>query len=417
MDGQRGSPAPLPEVAPVWQVLTFPGVAGPLVLPDGAGLEAGLAQVVRGWTPACDSTVRPKGEALACAVPDGAGNGTFTLHSVNFETPMPRLAAASVICGLVADLGQSYFEEKPGALALHCGAFRWGGRLIAVSGPPRAGKSTLIARMTAEPDCEVFCDDILPVRPDGQGVALGIAPRLRLPLPEGASAAFREHVEACLGPRDARYGYVCAGTLALHGTLAPLSVLVKLDRRAEGPARLHPLAVDEALTELLQRNMADQATPDAAFARGAALIGGMTCLRLVYADLEEAVALLRRAFAADGGLEGLVAEEPAVPAEETARTRAAFDPDAVVARTEGVAVRRLGSSAFLWRPEGTMIWQLNPIAAAVWALLEIPGSAREIAEALAEVWTDVPGETLLADVVDLLDGLVAEDFAEMADVD
>jgi hypothetical protein len=92
----------------------------------------------------------------------------------------------------------------------------------------------------------------------------------------------------------------------------------------------------------------------------------------------------------------------------------AGDPDVTVARCPGVAVRRLGGSAFLWQAGGTAIWQLNPVAAAVWALLEIPGSAREIAETLAEVFPEVPMAVLLDDVAGLMDGLVAEAFATTA---
>jgi hypothetical protein len=397
--------------------MRFPGLARPLVMQAGTGLELVLAEVLRGWEPDVTLTARPQGRALACIFPEAPGDEGFAVHSAFAEAPFRALETASTVCAMVADLGQGWFDERPGTLALHCGAFSIGGRLVAVSGPPRAGKSTLVARLTAEPDVEVWCDDILPVMPDGTAVGLGIAPRLRLPLPDDASAAFRDHVAATLGPRDGRYGFVCAPRVAAHGTRGRLSALVHLDRRPGAPARLHALAADAALTEVLTRNMAEQETPDQAFARATALMRGLRAFTLVYSGLEEAVALLRRAFGAGRDADACLTPgepEPVVPDTNTGKSeiapQAALKPDVVVARAPGVAVRRMGGSAFLWRPEGTAIWQLNPVAAVVWALLDIPGSAQEIGAALADVFPQVPRDVLTADVATLLDGLVGEDF-------
>lgn len=404
-------PRPARDAGPGWRVLRYPGLSRPLVLQEGTGLERGLGQVLRGWEPQVEVTRVPAGQALACLYPEAPGEEGFALHSAFADAPFRGLEPAGALCGLVADLGQAYFDERPGSIALHCGAFRMGGRLIAVSGQSKAGKSTLTARMTAEADVEVYCDDILPILPDGRAVGLGMAPRLRLPLPEAASAAFRAHVAEYMGPRDSHYGYVCSPNLAPHGTTARLSVLVKLDRRAGGPARLYRIGRDVALTELLQRNMAEHDSAEETFARGAALLGGLTAVTLVYSDLEEAVALLRRAFGPGGTLDACVTPGAPEPGEVEAELPAERpDPDLTLARARGVAVRRMGGAAYLWRPDGTMIWHLNPVAAAVWALLDIPGSAREIAEALAEVFADVTEERLLSDVADLMGRLFEEGF-------
>jgi hypothetical protein len=401
--------------------MRYPGLARPLVMQVGTGLDRALAEVLRGWEPDVEVTPRPQGRAIACVYPEAPGEEGFAVHSAFAEAPFRALETASAVCAMVADLGQGWFDERPGTLALHCGAFSIAGQLIAVSGAGRAGKSTLIARLTAEPDVEVWCDDILPVLPDGMAVGLGIAPRLRLPLPEAASAAFRDHVAATLGPRDARYGFVCAPRIAGHGTRGRLSALVRLDRRDGAKARLHALGSDAALTEVLTRNMAEQETPDEAFDRASVLLQKLQAFTLVYSDLEEAVALLRRAFGAGrdvqdcltpGEAEPDVAESDDVGAMVAGD--AALEPDIVMARSPGVAIRRMGGSAFLWRPDGIAIWHLNPVAAGVWALLDIPGSAREIGASLAEVFPQVPLETLVADVAILLDGLAEEGFVREA---
>ncbi|MFP5482167.1 MAG: hypothetical protein ACLGGW_02685, partial [Gammaproteobacteria bacterium] len=107
-------------------------------------------------------------------------------------------------------------------IALHAGAVAISNRLIAITGPRRAGKSTLIARLCAEPDLQIFCDDVLPISPLGEGVALGVAPRLRLPLPAKASQHFKQFARQHLGPHDNRYGYLCTTNLAGNGTRLPL---------------------------------------------------------------------------------------------------------------------------------------------------------------------------------------------------
>ena len=101
-------------------------------------------------------------------------------------------------CGAVADLCQSYCDSRPGIFGLHCGAVRTGTHLVAFTGPYRAGKTTLVTRLGADPDVTLFCDDVLPVLPDagwkpggdGGGVFGGAA---------GASTAGKRRPTEALG--------------------------------------------------------------------------------------------------------------------------------------------------------------------------------------------------------------------------
>jgi hypothetical protein len=76
-------------------------------------------------------------------------------------------------------------------------------------------------------------------------------------------------------------------------------------------------------------------------------------------------------------------------------------------RDAGVAVRLIGTAAVLWRPGDAMLWQLNPVARAAWALMEDPISADEIAELMAELFPDVGQDRLRADIARLLGQLAA----------
>ncbi len=384
----------------------FPGVARVLVLPEDL-LDA-LTLCLKGWKPrvsAIGSAARldpSKVLAAAARRPDGA----YDLWSAHLDEPLLGLSLASAVCAVIADLSQDYSEAGPAALGRHCGAVRQGEGLVLLAGSRRAGKSTLVARLSAEPGVEVFCDDVLPVSPDGQGLAMGIAPRLRLPLPDGASTLFRAHVARHPGPRDDRYGYLPAPALAPHGTSAPIRLLLALDRQEWGPARFHRMDEAEALRLALAQTITGFPSAAAAFEAARRLMEGVACHRLVYSDLEEAVALLRESLTPEGRLAPEVPigpDLPPLPEEDLGPPPA--DPEAIFRRSPGVALRRHGEAAFLWRPDDVVLWSLNPVAAAIWAVLEEPSHAADLADLLGEAYPSLPPETLLADVTRLLGGL------------
>jgi hypothetical protein len=389
--------------------IRFRGIPRGVLVPDRPDLRQGLEDVLAGWPTDIRPLARPadaRGEVVSALhpSPDGA---TFALASRYTDTALYGLGLAGALCGLLADVLTAHAEANPGTFTLHCGAVRFGDGLAVLCGPRRAGKSTLVARLAAEPDLAVFCDDVLPVDAEGHGLALGLAPRLRLPLPPVASARFRDHVAAHLGPADDRYGYLCTPTVARHGTRAPIAALIVLDRRESGAARLHRLDPGEGVQHLLSRNFGDLQTPAHAFALAEATARAARCLTLVYADLEDAVALLRRALLGDG----VEIAPPLPPAPAGDLPNRPADPDTVWSRADDAVIRRVGASAFLWRPADTTLWQMNPVAEMAWTALEIPGSARDVADTLADVFPDEPPDRILADTAALLARLADHDLA------
>lgn len=144
-------------------------------------------------------------------------------------------------------------------------------------------------------------------------------------------------------------------------------------------------------------------SPQAALNQAHDLIGNTCCVRLIYSDLDEAVALLRQAFDCSEAINPAVMVEPAQawtpPALET-QTQASAD--LVFMRAPTAAVRRIGNSAFLWQAGDHTIWRLNAVGQAVWALLEIPGSAKDLSAILGEVFVQVPAHKLETDVCSVL---------------
>lgn len=382
-----------------------------LHLQNADEIASSLSLAIRDWQPKDVSAPDP---TARCTIVEGGPDG-YAVRSCYLDETLEGLGSAAATCAVIADLAQDFFETRSGCLALHCAAFRFHNRLIAMTGPSRAGKSTLAARLTMETDMQVFCDDVLPLLDNGKAVGLGIAPRLRLPIPAASSAAFKAHFGRHIGPHDDRYGYLCAPNVAPHGTAVPLSVLLILDRRPIGPALLHEVAEDEALHFLLAQNMSDLETAEAAFARLSDLLTGIKCLRLVYSHLEDAVALIRHAFGTTTDVAADVSVAKALMNPMSAALpRADLSSDLQWSRKPDVVIQRKGDSAFLWHPGNQMIWQTNTLGLAVWTLLEIPSSAREIGTLLSEQFPDQDTDTLISDVNALMQALVQNGLIEPA---
>ncbi|MEX1235302.1 MAG: PqqD family protein [Roseovarius sp.] len=373
---------------------------------DVAGCDV-LGEALATVMPAWGITVA---KARASEAPGGAdrsaicqeGDGTYCFQSCWGESPLTGLGIAGATCGAVADLIQAYVDARPDVLGLHCGAIRIGGHLVAFTGSYRAGKSTLVTRLASETGCALFCDDILPVDAAGTAMALGVQPRLRLPLPDGVTPAFREEVAGRLTVKDHRYGYVRNPGQAPFGTRAPLAAMVVLRRQDGARARLHRLPTSQAAAFLIRQNIADPGDPEAHYDRISSLAEGLVCLTLVYCDLEEAVALVRSTFWATEIPRHETPLGPALPVEEPDERAQPADLSAHYARAGDVITRRIGDDTFLWQMKGRNFFSLNPIGGAIWTLLELPQSGTDIATTLHEVFPETPAPSINHDVAKLL---------------
>lgn len=403
-----------PSVPLLWKMY-LEGVPSPVILPDYPDLLDALRHCIHGWTyrlvpfqPDTDATEPP-----LCVI-ELRGPGQFRAHSRYLDEPLDDLFTATAICVVLADLSQAYADQcGDHVFGLHCGGVTVGTRCLILAGERRAGKSTLVARLSAEPGVKVFSDDVLPVTADGSVIGLGLAPRLRLPLPDAAAPRFQAYVRQHLGPRDDRYGYLLTPALAPHGRRAKGEAFILLDRRPDAPAALHVLPADELLRAVIERSIAGPDGPEAVFDAAQELSLGLRGLRLVYSDLDEAAALLLAAFPAQANtLVGPVPLPPLPqePQRTASQTAARLAPSARCRRARGAVTRRIGDAAFLWRPGDAMLWHLNPTAQAIWALLARPATALTLARHLGDLFPDEPQTRLLDDTRTLLGQLVDEEF-------
>jgi len=381
------------------------GLEAPVIVPQDAAFLTALQRCMKGWT-LHHQPVMPDHplDLVPLTVIEPRGPGRYRAHSRYLDDPVDGLALAAAVCAVLADLSQAASEQRADHdLGLHCGGVLIGTRGIILAGARRAGKSTLVARLSAEPDVTVLADDVLPIGAGGDMIGLGLAPRLRLPLPETASLAFHEHVDRWLGPRDDRYGYLLIPALQPRGTRAPAEALVLLDRRPGVAASLHHLPADRVLRAIVERSIAGPEGAGRVYDAARSLALGLVGLRLVYSDLEQAVALLRAAFPAAGRCPAqAVALTPDLPDSPPAALAPPAPPGTPFHRAPGTTTRRMGEAAFLWRPDGDMLWHLNPVADIVWRLLARPASPATIAKRLKTIFPDQPLPGLQDDVCLLL---------------
>jgi hypothetical protein len=217
-----------------------------------------------------------------------------------------RETVVGALCGFHFELIDWYAEEHPEQLCLHAAAAVLGDGLVVFPSVQKAGKSVLTVAL-AERGVRVFTDDVLPIHlATRRGIALGIVPRLRVPLPENATPRFRKFVAAHRGPGHRRRQYVALpdAVMAPLGATAPVRRIVLLERVAAGPARLEPLDPADALEALLLQNFTWSAGAPAVLEALHAIARDASCHRLVFARSDDAAALLQRDFAArTGGLE------------------------------------------------------------------------------------------------------------------
>ena len=347
--------------------------------------------------------------------------GRYHVHDDGHE--VTETTAVGGACLVMVEIIESCIEDAPKTLWLHCGSVLINGRLVVFPSHSHAGKSTLIARLAAA-GYTVFGDDILPLTADdGFGTALGLAPRLRLPLPSRASAPFVAFVDGHRGATDGRYLFLDLGPegLAARGRIAPLGAIVLLDRRAAGPASVGPAPRAVVLQTLVNQNFTLGEAGMETLDRLHKVMDEVPCLTLQYSDLEDAIALVARTFEAWpvdvgsilGGT-GTFARPPLTAAGDEDALLASAPPlrwssNVIYARAARVDLREVEGELFLAGSDDA-IYHLNPVGAGVWRLLEEPASRCEVTDVVAAAFPHVERETIENDVTSLLAGLVAAGF-------
>ena len=417
----------------------FEGLPGPvrLVLLDREMEEAFRQYAL--WPHAC---VPQKGEPLLLlrlekeneifpADVEVDGDGPYILEkdpTLDFGVRREESLAAG-LCSLNIAM-VTHLCRSRGLMCLHGALLAPGcegdaGSGLLLLGNNRAGKSTLAVRLMAE-GLVSHGDDMLGLLPKGTLVSLGIAPRLRLPLPK--SEKLEEFVAGHRGSGDERATFLRPqkAIMSPFGTRCEAGHIVVLERKEAGtPARLATLSPGEVLEELVFRFFLQEGTALLALECAARLAESISCHSLVYSDLDEACALLASLQ------EGKAVESAGQknPAMGIFGARADFsDPgsgcdypkpqDEIISREqeyrqcEGTQlVTRLGKS-FLVNREQSALHALNETGRVLWLMLAEPLSLAEASLLVQEAYPMVPRAQVEEDVralfADLLDAGLME---------
>ena len=397
-------------------LVVFEGISHPIELVGCAHLQGCLADVLPGWRFAEASSTKAE-PVIRILHRDGG----YRLESPWLAEPFHDDTDVGTVCALVLDLIAAYIAERPSLFCLHCAAVELAGRLVVFPSSYHAGKSTLVARLAAA-GVLVYTDDVLAVTNAGdRGVALGIAPRLRLPLPRGAGQQFRTFVARHRGRSNRRYLYLNLppGTLAQHGRQTPIGGFVLLDRQPNGRAELVPAAKGQVLQRVIMQHFARSVVATEIVDRLRDLVERVPCLTLRYSRLDDAVAVLQERFTTWPS----TAYENKIPARERGIVtwqRPGADPPQTQSdelaevphfrQHPAVALHAVDDDLFLVDPRDQSIYHLNLVGAGLWRLLGEPATAAQAIDVLRAAFPSADPERIESDVTALLGDLLANDL-------
>ena len=183
--------------------LQFESIDRPVQIDDDEALFSPLPSVFRYW-PFHEAAGLASDEPVVTVRREGTGYRLFA----RWRAKPPRYSnPVNLACGLALNLNRAMLEQERSYLCLHGAGLQIGGRLVVLPNYYRAGKSALTVCLAAG-GARVFSDDILPLLPDGSGMALGVSPRLRLPLPAGLGKRSLQFIKRRRGAVNAQYLYV-----------------------------------------------------------------------------------------------------------------------------------------------------------------------------------------------------------------
>lgn len=374
-----GSPGPT-------QQLYFTDIDLPVVLEGCPELLPILRRVMPFWP------VRmAEGTSDACirVAPSASGK-----YRVSYETDGKAPSewnAVNAVCEIIADLAWERLRSDETLFCLHGAAVVFAGRLVIFPNDHRAGKSTLTA-VLGHQGRTIFGDDVLPIAiaPDGtiEGIATGVLPRIRLPVPPSFSPAFQTWAARNAAPGNAQYKYLDVPGLAAHGARLPIGAIVRLERKEAQTPMIRPLSAGEAFESVVDRNFARSHHTARILRTFDSLATQVRLASLVYDSAEEAAELLAREFLSwdtPPATVDLSFDRSAQPAEDGTEGPA-YDPGQRYIRADGLTETTIDGQQYVADGDGRGLFRLNPGARIIWAVLEEPASGPEVAEIVSTVF-------------------------------
>ena len=383
--------------------LAFEDLSRPIALVDCRDLIDHFPIIFPGW----HITEVPQGTQLPILTMRREG-ATYILEADWIDKPMHRKDKVNAICGFVAELVRAYVNDDEKFLCLHGAAAEIAGKLVMFPSKYRAGKSVLSACLAAA-NVRIYCDDVLPVSLlEGYGIASGLAPRLRRPLPDNLSEDSRRFIDANCVLKGKQYLYLDLkeGALAKRGSQAPVGAFVLLEREEGVEAILEAISEAEVLRQVVWQNFAREADALKILERLSQMVSGAKRYRLRYDRAEDAVTLLKETFkkwpeTSNQNLPEQVLSGQPEPAP-------ADLPPGCYMRKAGISVIVVDGESFLGDSQGSAIHHLNPIGSAVWNLLVEPMTLDGVTELFLTAFPEAHRDQVENDVGTLVKSLMSK---------
>lgn len=240
--------------------LSFPGPTSPIVVAVPSDVAEALTWVLPGWFGRADRT---HSEPSIRVSTDGDGYviaAKFDPTST-VETRSRTIAATTVGHALTT----TYIAQQRDLVQFHGAANLIGGQTVALIGPTLGGKSTL-SLMLANLGHRLIADDRFGLKLSATegacSLALGVAPKMRLPLPPRASAGFAAFIHSNTVTVKNKTAFLnlprttCMGL----GDLAPIGALIFLQRAENQTAILRENKRRDIMQSLLEETLAPHLT-------------------------------------------------------------------------------------------------------------------------------------------------------------
>lgn len=391
-------------------LLEFANLSRPVLLVGMEEAPTAFASVFRHWPwrPVAWSGNEPDIRIS----PDGSG---FNLSAPWLGKPLRYTDGVNLGCGLGVHVNHAMLLEHPDLLCLHGAGIEIAGHLVVFPNSYRSGKS-LLATCLAAAGARVFTDDILPIdRNTDYGVAIGLSPRLRVPLPGTAGDRTLTFADNHAGAGNSQYLYVDLDQdrQAPFGAQSPIGGFVLLERSDGAKARLQPVDDGETLKQLFLRNFARPMPPVESLDYLHGLVARGVCYRLTYSVGDEAADLLIERFSDAAALaRDIEAKPPSAVAQAPA---GAEKRSAHIRRGPGVGERAVGVDLFLSDSSGEEVYHLNLVGAGLWRLLDGECSVDEAKAVLCEAFPDISPRQIGDDVDRLVGELLKQRLLVLPD--
>lgn len=383
--------------------LQFEGLNNPVALDAAAEIEALLSVVLAAW-PHRRIAPAPGTDPFATITPTDTGK--WSLHVQGAPNSPRQWDAVNIVCDLVAEMAWERLRSDVQLLCLHAAAVEFGGRLVVFPNARRSGKSTLAAAL-ARLGHRLYTDDFLPIRVDQKarafvGIANGVAPRVRLPLPAEFSAGFHDWVAQDPGPFNSQYKYLMTAALAPGGETLPLGATVVLDRQ-DDPVEpsLTSVPREDGLAGIITQNFARAIHAGTILRSIDTLSRHLPVFRLSYhcgeaaADFLHTHPALKGLPVADIGDVGSLDRQ--APLDQLGLAAPGFERTAKYVQAPGLTETEAGSDRFLADGTGLSIYRLNAGSVAIWRLLADPTDLGEVIEVLTTAFPDAAPERIASD--------------------